>query len=157
MSSGMSSAIEAHGTVKWLHLTVGVMHITALPISYILFKYYGFAPESIMWCIAAEEFINGFIRLALAKYYINISIKYYLKHVVLRSFAVLVCVSVCGCFLWEILPYNFYGFVGYLIVYLIMFLIFCWHFGLEQRERVLIKSIITDAFRKYRSRFGVNN
>lgn len=147
VSYGFTSAIEAYGKVKWLHLTVGIMHIFALPIGYILFKL-GCPPQTIMWCIVLEEGINGWIRVFLVRHYLQIDIGYYLRNVILRSFLVTLIVFVCDYFIWRIIEATFVHFMLFLLIHTGIYLVCCIHYGLNESERKLGYSILINGLKK---------
>lgn len=140
ISSGLTSSIEAAGYVKWLHLTAGLMHLVALPAGYILFRL-GFAPQLIFWCIVAEECINGFIRVLLARRYLYIDGWFYLRHVVLCSIAVAGVVAACDYFIWQTLSPTFLHLLFFFVLHTCIFIGACALFGLNRREKELVKNM----------------
>lgn len=82
MSIGLSIAVESEGKIRLLQMILGSMHIIALPIGYVCFKF-GCPPSAIMICIILEETLGLLIRTAIAKRQTGLNAYAYLRKTVL--------------------------------------------------------------------------
>ena len=150
LSMGLTTAIEAIGRVKILHLIVGSMHIVSIPAAYIFFKL-GFPAPTIFWCIMVEEVIAALFRLILAKKLIGLSLRLFINEVLLRVLFVITTVVICGYYLWNVLPANLLNFiilcVSCTIVYILSMLIF----GVNKTERIAIFRMISKGYTRIKT------
>lgn len=89
MSIGLVVALESVGRIKRLQLIVGSMHIVALPVGYILFKW-GLSASSILYCVLAEEVVGIFCRAWIARKDATIPLRKYFTQLV---FPCTVCIA----------------------------------------------------------------
>jgi Na+-driven multidrug efflux pump len=150
LSMGLTTAIEAIGRVKILHLIVGSMHIVSIPAAYIFFKL-GFPAPTIFWCIMVEEVIAALFRVILAKKLIGLSFRLYINEVLLRVLFVIATVVICGYYLWDVLPAILLNLiilcVSCTIVYILSMLIF----GVNKTERIAIFRMISKGYTRIKT------
>lgn len=138
LTMGLTTAIEATGKVKLLHMIIGSMHIISIPVAYVLFKI-GYPPQTIFWCIVVEEFIAAIFRLVLAKKMINIGIRRYIKDVLIRVLFVMVLTGVACFTIWNKLNINIYNLILMCIISVIIYalLVFIYGFNVQERNTLL--------------------
>ena len=150
LTMGLTTAIEAIGRVKLLHLLIGALHIVSIPVAYILFKL-GFPAPTVFWCIVIEELVSAIFRVILAKKLINISIRMYIQDVVCRVLFVIVIVGLSGYYLWTLLSVNILNFillcVSSVFVYIVSILIY----GANKEERIVICKMILNGYNRIKS------
>lgn len=104
ISGPLMIGAQASGKIKWYQITLGILIIICLPISYLLLKFYN-NPELIFVVIITINFISLFIRLLFLKKLINLNIGLFFKIVIFK-----ILISVC-IILTTILLYNHYFFI----------------------------------------------
>ena len=127
LTIGLQIALEATGKIRTLQLTVGLLHIVALPLGIICFKY-GMPPASIMMCIIGEEITALFLRTYITKRLLDVDAYRFLLHTILP--VVSVCAIVWGictvrltstewlnCIISSTLSTFLLGFLSYFIVF----------------------------------------
>lgn len=71
---GLQIALESVGKIRRQQLIIGIMHLSALPVGYVLFRK-GFPAHTIMWCIIVEECLNILLRILIARKDANVPAK----------------------------------------------------------------------------------
>lgn len=150
MANSVSTAINAVGRIKVYQITIGVILLMVVPISYLFLKL-GFHPEIVFIVYACVNLLGQIVRLFFAKRIVKIRIKdfvvkVYLK-VILVSFSSMI-IPICISYLMS--P----SIVRLLLVSCISFVstgFSIYYIGLDLSERQLIKNIIINKL-NYRKR-----
>ncbi|MDE5678397.1 oligosaccharide flippase family protein [Phocaeicola sp.] len=141
ITSGLATAVDATGNIKWMYICLGCLHILNLPIGYFLL-HYGASPYSVLWLVVGEEIICMCVRIGLAKYIVGIPVKIIIKKVMLP-----VGIMASQTLFIGIIIINFLevGFIRTIITFmscLVVSLVSVWYCGTEQFERERIKAIM---------------
>ena len=140
----LTSGLQATGNIKYLQLSVSIIYLLNIPISYVFLKL-GFAPETPMIVNLVLVVIALVPRLLLCNRYYNLSIKRYFFDVLVRVWAVALACYVIGRYLYGDSTDTLLGFALRTVVLWIIIVVFALLFGLSSRERKmavgLIKSI----------------
>ena len=138
-STGLMSAIQATGQIKYYQITMGLLILSNIPIAYILLKLdYPIYYVTIGFIVI--EIISLIIRILMAKRLTGLMPRLYLTQVVYPVFLIIV-VSVIACLIPYFIIDNMY--VRLLIVcltYGITYLVMMWIVALDEEHRKLILS-----------------
>lgn len=138
-STGLMSAIQATGRIKYYQITMGLLILSNIPIAYILLKLdYPIYYVTIGFIVI--EIISLIIRILMAKRLTGLMPRLYLTQVVYPVFLIIV-VSVIACLIPYFIIDNMY--VRLLIVcltYGITYLVMMWIVALDEEHRKLILS-----------------
>lgn len=96
LSVGLVAALDAVGKVKWVYITIGLLHILNIPFAYMLLKL-GCKPYSAFMIVAIEEVICLFVRIYLSKHIVGISYNSFTNKVIVPSLIVTCSALVVGC------------------------------------------------------------
>ena len=88
LSSPLNVSIQATGNIKKFESTVSLLLLAILPISYFVLKLSNI-PENIFWVYLCVSIIAYFFRLTLAKKLVGISLRLYIKNVILKIMLIL--------------------------------------------------------------------
>lgn len=80
-SSGIMSAIQSSGRIKWYTITISILLTLPIPLAY-FGVIVGISPTTVMWIVCVSEFIAFFVRLLFARHLLDFPIKDYCKQVV---------------------------------------------------------------------------
>jgi len=81
-SSGIMSAIQSSGRIKWYTITISILLTLPIPLAY-FGVIVGISPTTVMWIVCVSEFIAFFVRLLFARHLLDFPIKDYCKQVIL--------------------------------------------------------------------------
>ena len=95
----LQSSISATGRIKYFQIVTGGLLILNLPIAW-FFLNMGYPPEVTMYIAITISCIAQITRILFSKHYNNMSVRAYLKNVVLPIIAVIVTSMVVPLFLW---------------------------------------------------------
>lgn len=84
MSSGLMSAIQSTGRIKWYTITIGLLIMSTVPVAYAVLRYGG-ATQAALATACAIECVALCVRLFFAKKLVGLSIKSYLCEVVMPN------------------------------------------------------------------------
>lgn len=82
LSYALMSAAQATGKIKQYQSTVGGIMLLSLPVSYVFLKM-NYPPQSVMYIAIVTSLVCLFLRLILLKKMVGLSIKKYLKQIIL--------------------------------------------------------------------------
>jgi len=147
--SGIPSAIQASGKIKWFHIITSTIMLLSLPIAYVLFKI-GYPPFCIQVIYISTAIINIFISLVLLKKIINFDVVYLIKTSYLRvSFVV---VSILPFFLIKnLFTPSLIRFILISTISIIFSLLMIYLIGFEHKEKILVSKGIIFLKNKLRS------
>lgn len=95
LSTGLYTAMEAVGQIKYIQLIVGILHVTVLPISYLMLRL-AYPPYSALVVMCIEEGGCCVLRVLIARKVIGLPVMQYVNSVLLRVlpvFAISFCVG----------------------------------------------------------------
>lgn len=147
MSTPLMTAIHATGNNKTYQLTVGIIMIMTLPISYVLLKL-GLSPVSVFIASLCLSLISLFVRLYLTKKQLGFPFIKYTVEVVLRSFIVAGLSLILPVCLHRLLKESIMSTLIVCCISLINTLCVTYFVGLNKRERISVKSLILRKFKR---------
>ncbi len=141
------AGLQATGNIKYLQLSVSIIYLLNMPISYIFLKM-GFTPETPMIINLALVAVAMVPRLLLCHRYYNLSIRRFVLDVLVRVWSVAIVCYVIGKFLYGDDTATMLRFVILTFVYWIIILFFALAFGLSSGERKMTIEMIKSKIRK---------
>lgn len=150
LNAAVPAAVQATGKIKYFQILWSVVSLLSLPMAWILFKF-GYPPQSILITCILTAFGNVAVSQILLKRQIHFDLKKFYRVSFLKIFYVIVCIL--PLFLiknWY--DESLYRFIFLSITSVIWFTIVVWVFGLEMKERVALKSGLTQIVSKFPKR-----
>ncbi len=147
LSSGLMSAIQSTGRIKWYTLTVGLLLLSTLPIAY-AFLYYGSVTEVALVVGCAIEVIVLIVRLFFAQHLTMLPIGGYLWHVVLPVVTLLVAVALVLQGITMLAPEGACRLGMVCVVDVIVYIAVAYTFLLDRSERAYVKGLIHKIVRR---------
>ena len=141
MSTPLMTAIHATGKNKNYQISVGIIMIMTLPVSYIFLRL-GFSPISVFVVSLFLSLVSLFVRLYIAGKQTHLSFSYYTKYVILRCFIVAVVACLLPIFLYKTIDENWSNSVFIIITSIFSCVLSAYFIGLTSTERNSIKQII---------------
>lgn len=148
LASPIITSLLAIGKIKNYQIIAGTLLLLNLPCSY-LFLYWGFSPVCTVVIAVALSFATLCVRLFLLRLYVGISIRDYVKNILLKIGLVLIMSS--------IVPWIIYANYNYNNLFTLTAICFsCWcssllsiyYAGLSNAERMYALKIIKEKIRK---------
>lgn len=148
-TSGVMSLVQATGKVRNYQMTISIVMLLNIPLSYVLLKI-GFSAPWVIVGMVAIEAVTSFARVYFAHILTSMSIGLFFRNVVCPVFIVYIITSL----LLIIIKTNFYphtdDFMSFLVltsVAIIVNSIVC-YFALSKSERDFLKNIIISKIKK---------
>ena len=140
LTIGLASASQAVGKIKEYMLIVSNIKLLVLPVTYFFF----FLGYPLLFCIipfAVFEFLSSLSRIFVAKKTYNLSSKEFIRHTFLRGLFPIFCTTLLVLLFVNTISFPF-RFVVTALISIIVISAFTWLFGLEEDEKLYIKSFI---------------
>lgn len=149
LATSLITSALAYGSIKKYQLTVGLLNLLNLPVSYLLLKL-GFFPEITMYVSIILSHLCLFVRVYLLKDMIGISMKKYFFNVYLNVTLVALISFIIPYLISSYFESNFFRFIAITIVSIITTIICILFIGCNKTERdflqLKIKEIINKKF-----------
>lgn len=147
LSAAIPAAIQASGRIKYFQIIQSAVSLFGLPVAYMLFKL-NYPPYTIIVVYILAAIVNVVVCQVLLKRLINFDVKRFFKVSYLKILYVVVCVS--PLFLIKNLyEEGVFRFVFMSLAALIWFAIAVYVFGIEEKERVVVKSGLIQIYSKF--------
>lgn len=146
-TSGLQTAIQAIGDIKIYQLVLSFIYLLTIPVGWLVIKN-GFPAYSILNVAIFFEILAGVFRIIFLKVRGGLHMKLYVKSVLFR---VIISILVPVILQNIIINYIEQGFIRLVISTLSSIVIFSlsiYILGLEERDRVMLKTIIHKRFRR---------
>lgn len=148
INSGISSAVNATGNIKYFQIILSTIVLLSLPISYFLFKA-GFPPTSILFAFISTSILNVVIRQILLKKILNFNVIYFLKTSYLKI--LYVSLTITPLFLvHDLFPRGMSRLIFFSLAAFFWLLAAIILFGLNGNEKKLLQSIISNSISKFK-------
>ena len=141
------TGLQATGNIKSLQLSVSVIYLLNLPISYFFLKM-GYAPETPMIINLALVAVAMVPRLLLCHRFYNLSISKFVVDVLLRVWAVAFACYAIGRFLYGDSIDTILRFVIVTIILWVIILLFALILGLSNSERKMAIELVKSKIKK---------
>jgi len=139
---------NATGNVKVFQLTIGIIELLNIPISYIVLSF-GASPEYVLVIAVALELLSVLLRIALLPKTIpSFSPKMFLRDVLLNCSCVTLMAIIAPLLLLYLAENSFFSFLINLLVCLISTFIAIYALGLKPSERIWFKKRIAKVRQK---------
>lgn len=139
LSNPLIITMHASGRVKEYQIVVGGVSLLTLPLVYVGFKYFTFAPYWAMIIVFAIELICHIVRLYMLKRMIGFPIGGFLKSVTIRVFIITILSFIVPIAIYQNLDDTIIRFVFVCIASIFATFIFGYYLGLCRDERAKIK------------------
>lgn len=141
MTNPIGTGIVATGNIKWLHIVVGGILLTIVPISYLVLKMEAPA-ESVFLVYLAIEVIAVCARLIIANRQIHLPVHLFVVKAILKPLLVILIASVLPLILRFVLTESIIRFLVVIAASLLSS-VFCIYFiGLDRNEQLFVKNKI---------------
>ena len=137
----LKTSAQATGKVAKYEMTIGIITVLNIPISYTLLKF-GFPAVTVFYVSLGLSIVSLFARLLLLHEMMDFPIFKYLSYVVGRGFLVIAISAVIPLYLHFILPESlFHSFVVIVVTILVESLVI-YFLGLNKQEKAFLGSIL---------------
>ena len=147
MSTPLMTAIHATGNNRLYQLSVGIIMIMTLPISY-LFLRFGYSPVSVFIVSLILSVLSLFVRLRIAQKQTGISFGMYINQVVLRSFIVGTIACLLPLAIHSLMREGWLCTIFICIVSTICCIGSAYYIGLNHDEKLFVLKTIKNAIKK---------
>lgn len=141
-------SVQASGRVKWYNILVGGSQLMVVVLAYLILKLFTPAPEMVFYLIMLFTAVAQVIRIVLTHRYVDMSIREYIRKVIVP----IVLVSVCSCVLPAIVVIMMPESIGRLLltiaVSLLSSAIVIYTIGLDRSERETLTSAVKSKFHR---------
>lgn len=134
LANPLAAAMQAYGKIRNYNLAVGGFILLILPVSYLFLKL-GFPPETVFYVSIIICAIAILVRLLFVRKCVGLSLRMYLKSVVLPVLAVTVVATICPVLLETNISYGFIRFVTVVAASILMTGLSVYCIGLTPSER----------------------
>lgn len=139
----LANMLQASGKIKTFQLTVSILYLLNIPISYILLCY-GFNPEITLWVNLSLIVLSMVPRLYICRHILSLSIRDYIQNVILRISFPLILIIVVSYFMYSCFGYNLLANIS---IEVTLSIVIIGIIGLTADEK---KYLIKNIFRKIR-------
>lgn len=133
----LQSSISATGKIKYFQIVTGGLLIMNLPVAWLFLKM-GYPPEVTMYIAITVSCIAQITRILFARHYNKISIREYLKKVILPTIIVSVVSILAPFILWSIMDESLIRLLVVSVVSVVFTGVSILLFGVTKAERVLL-------------------
>ena len=147
MSTPLMTAIHATGNNRLYQLSVGIIMIMTLPISYV-FLQFGYSPISVFVVSLILSVLSLFVRLGIAQKQIGLSFGKYTMQVVLRSFFVAAVACLLPLVIHSLLEDGWLCTICVGVVCVISCMLSAYYIGLNNEERQFVFKVLNNAIGK---------
>ncbi|MCE1167029.1 MAG: hypothetical protein LWX70_02930 [Sphingobacteriia bacterium] len=145
--AGVPAAAQASGKIKWFQLSMSVIMVLSLPVSYWLFKI-GLPPFSIIIAYITTSAINVFVSIYLLKRVINFDVHFLLKN----SYCKIVMVFLTTIplfFISKIFDVNIGSFAIIILASSLWLIASIFLLGLERKEKAVLFDFVSSRLKKF--------
>ena len=135
-------AVQATGKIKWYNILVGSSQLLILVVSYAVLKISTTQPETVFWIVVAFTVVGQILRLIIARRYVGMSIREYLRKVMLPIAIVTVLSPILPYMVVRLLPETLGRLCLTVIVSVVVVGLLVFFIGLDREERQAIKQFV---------------
>lgn len=139
-SMGLMSAIQATGKIRNYQITMGILILFNVPLSYMFLKI-GLPPYYTTIGFIIIEVISLVIRLFFAHSLVGIRIRDFILKVMLPSIVVMLLSSVGALIPHYLIPESFVRLIIVSILYLLLFCLSTWFLALNESEKKIFANL----------------
>lgn len=141
LSTTLTTAIFATGTIKNFCLWIGGLRLFNLPICYVILKFGG-RPTDVFYVLILMNIVLLFVRLLVLSKLTNTNWHLYVNNVIYRVILVGVSATICTYLINKLLPDNIFGLLALCVLSCCLSAIIVYCIGLKKVERTVIKTAI---------------
>lgn len=138
LSSIYTAAINAVGARVWYHTSLGIIHISTIPIAWLFLKF-GFSPSSVVVAVIITVAIGTFTRVFWARHYLKVIVVHWLKIVVLPCIIVALCSCGIAYSVKLLLPQSFMRLCLTTVASFVGTILISWFFVFDKSEKDLLR------------------
>lgn len=146
IGSGIPSAIQATGKIKYFQIILSALSLLSLPAAYFALRI-GYPPYSILIIYILTSLISVLVMLLLLKKLIEFDITYLVRISYLKIFYVIICLTPLF-FIRNLYHEGTTRFFVLTIISVFWFIIAVYQVGLEKKERALVAISIKNMYSK---------
>lgn len=146
LNSGIPALIQATGKIKTFQIIGSIIALLCIPVSIVLFTI-GTIPQTIVVVFTVASFINLLVNLALLRHILNIDIRFFFKISFSRVIIIFAFLSL-GYIFYNPNAFTLSQHVLGLCLSEVYLFILIGLFGLDKREKEIIKKYIKNRIRK---------
>ena len=146
-SMGLMSAIQAIGNIRNYQITMSILILLNIPISYFSLKI-GLPPYYTTIGFIIIEVISLIVRLFFARSLVGIKIMDYLKVIVVPTIIVMIISSGVACIPHYLMEEGFLRLIMVCLLYIILFILSSWFLALNDSEKSIFANLINRVFNK---------
>lgn len=146
VTSCVGMGIVATGNVKWLHVIVGTILLTIVPLSYFALKM-GSSAETVFIVYLFVEIIAVLARLSIARKQIRFPVSLFLSKVIFRPFLIFLLASSLPVVLYFSIPSGIIRFVMVNLACFVTSITTIYFLGLDEEERQFVRQKVFDRFK----------
>lgn len=143
----MITSLLATGHIKWYQIVVGSVMLLNVPISYLLL-YIGFPIETPIIVSLIITSLCFVLRLWFCKYQLTLSIRTYLRSVIVPTFAVAILSSFLPIFASLLMDEGFLRLFITIVISTISVSLCTYFIGLSRKEQLLVRDLIGKRFKR---------
>lgn len=140
-SMGLMSAIQATGNIRNYQITISLLILLNVPITYLLFKI-GLPAYSCGYCFISIELISLTYRIFMAKKIAGISLKDFVKDVLLPTLLCIICTTSFALWIHFAIDESLFRLISVIFLSMIVFSVCLWTFGLKGSEKDILLNFV---------------
>jgi O-antigen/teichoic acid export membrane protein len=141
INNQLIAALQASGKIKHYQITISLMLLLILPVSYLLFKFKA-PPESTFYVSIGVVLLYFFPQILIVKKVIQFSVKSYFSQVIIPIITVTIISYILPVMIHLSMEYGMFRFFVVSLSGLLFSSVTIYTFGISQNERNMIKSYI---------------
>ena len=145
LSNTLTTLASSTGNIKYYQIIVGGILLLNLPLSYLILKL-EYPPVSIYFAFLVTSFIAFLARLIILKQLVNLSLRLYIKEVLVPTIIIIIISSILPIVLHTFLEESFFRLiiVSFTIFSIGLFSLVIFGFNITEREKVFrtVKNIL---------------
>lgn len=139
-SSGLMSAVQSSGRVKWYTTSVSIMLLITLPLSYFALKYF-LIPTYALLIACVIEIAVFFVRLMFANKLQSIPVWEYISKAILPNLAIFISIGACLYAITTIMETSFIRLIIVTSLDISLYCILAYHLAMNKGEKEYICNV----------------
>ncbi|MCD8305402.1 MAG: hypothetical protein LUC49_01890 [Prevotella sp.] len=147
LSSGLMSAIQSTGRIKWYTTTIGLLLLSTLPVAYAFLKY-GCPTESALITACVIEVVALGVRLFFARRLVGLSVKTHITKVIIPVVLLFVGVGLILEIITLLVPPSFIRLLAVCITSVAVYCFFAYRLLLSKSEQAYVAQLVHKTIRR---------
>lgn len=141
-TGALTMSVNATGKIRDYQLTVGLIILSIIPISYLLLRFYNLSPLIVFIVMLIVDIIAVVVRMKYCQKQLKMNVIRFIKEVYGRGMAVVLISVPLPCLLRLTMDSGIMRLIVVFIVSVIVTLFAIYRFGITQSERITVKCYI---------------